>query len=67
MEDVIIEQLLPLIDNNELIAMQILWEEIYEANYYHNIAWEYIVKHLYSYAIRKKRYEICEWLENFMA
>jgi len=62
-EDEIIREIKPLIDDNHLTALQILWEEISESEFERELAWDYIFQKVYLHASLRKRHEICEWLD----
>jgi hypothetical protein len=60
-EDEIVRQIKPLINEGRLDELQILWEEIRETE--SDLAWDYIFQKIYLHAALKKRHDICEWLD----
>lgn len=63
LEDEIVNEIKPLIDNGELSAMQILWEQICETEFDRQIAWDYIFQKLYLHAALRKQHAICDWMD----
>lgn len=62
-EDEIIREIKIMIDENDLMTMQILWEELSETNFERPLAWDYIFQKIYLHAALRKRDDICDWLD----
>ena len=64
-EDELIQEIKPLINDGNLTALQIAWEEYSEyTDFGRELAWDYIFQKVYLHAALKKQRAICEWLDS---
>lgn len=63
MEDDLISEIKPLINDGKLLEMQIVWEEYEETDFGRPVAWDYIFQKVYLHAALKKKKDICDWLD----
>jgi hypothetical protein len=64
-EDELIREIKPLIDDGNLEALEIAWEDYREnTDFGKELAWDYIFQKVYLHAALKKQHAICEWLDS---
>ena len=64
-EDELIQEIKPLIDDGNLTALEIAWEDYREnTDFGRELAWDYIFQKVYLHAALKKQHAICEWLDS---
>lgn len=64
-EEDLIKEIKPIIDDGNLTALQIAWEEYSEhTDFGRELAWDYIFQKVYLHAALKKQHAICEWLDS---
>ena len=64
MEDAIIRELKPLIDNGNLDSIKTQWREFQEETEFDRpVAWDYVFQKIYIHACLKKQSDIAKWLE----
>jgi hypothetical protein len=64
-EDELIREIKPLINDGNLTALEIAWEDYRDnTDFGRELAWDYIFQKVYLHAALKKQHAICEWLDS---
>jgi len=67
-EEELVQQIKPLIEEGNLEAMQIAWEELSECTEFDRpVAWDYVYQKVYLHAALKKQRSICKWMDELYA
>lgn len=63
-EEDLVWQIKPIVEEGNVEALQILWEELSERTEFDRpIAWDYVYQKVYLHAALKKQRSICEWMD----
>jgi len=63
-EEDLIRQIKPVIEEGNLYALQIAWEELSQNTEFDRpIAWDYVYQKIYIHAALKKQRSICQWMD----
>ena len=63
-EEDLIRDIKPLIEDGNLDALQIAWEELsHNTEFDRPVAWDYVYQKVYLHAALKKQRSICQWMD----
>jgi hypothetical protein len=63
-EEDLIWQIKPIVEEGKVEVLQILWEELSERTEFDRpVAWDYVYQKVYLHAALKKQRSICQWMD----
>ena len=64
-EDDLIREVKPLVEQGDLQTLKLKWEEYHEdTDFGRELAWDYLFQKIYLHAALKKKQDICQWLDD---